>query len=116
MNEIEAAGPQPHHAWPISHYHEEYGPVLWHLFPIVEPPWVGTPNDSDWPGYHTHFQPLPEPPTAIDPTITLRQAIDHIRAVMVWESFETADAEQSSAESATPDENISQNRSPGNGQ
>lgn len=23
--------------------------------PFIEPPYVGTPNDCDWPGYHTHF-------------------------------------------------------------
>jgi hypothetical protein len=74
--------PQAHHAWPIEHYHEDMGAVLWHRFPIVEPPWCGAPGDSDWPGYHTHFQPLPPEPVAVDPTVTLRQAIDEMRAVL----------------------------------
>lgn len=54
------------HAWPLEHYHEDMGPVLWHRFPIEEPPWVGSPLCSDWPGYHTHFQALP--PLPADPT------------------------------------------------
>lgn len=72
---------------PIEEYHEDMGTVLWWKFPIVEAPYVGTPNDfgytvevrlasSDdpsaqlltrhvggWPGYHTHFTPLPTPET-----------------------------------------------------
>lgn len=31
-------------------------------FPIDEPPYVGTPLDSDWPGYHNHWTPLSVPP------------------------------------------------------
>lgn len=87
---------------PIAEYHEDMGVVLWWKFPIVEPPYVGTPNnlgfevivqtttgvhiqtsecdDSEkddpsfdsmsepkrffvggWPGYHTHFTPIPIP-------------------------------------------------------
>jgi hypothetical protein len=80
-------------ARPISEWSEEIGPVLWWCFPIVEAPYVGTPNDlgfsveaeivmrtyadrySDsepqrdhvrrnvggWPGYHTHWTPIPMP-------------------------------------------------------
>jgi hypothetical protein len=73
--------PQHHHAWPLEHYHEDMGPVLWHRFPIEEAPWCGTPLDSDWPGYHTHFQPLPPVPVPVDPTITLRQAVDELRTL-----------------------------------
>lgn len=59
-------------------WHEDDGPVLWWKFPIVEPPYVGTPLDcgrtvavqiigaddpmlqtkfdvGGWPGYHTHW-------------------------------------------------------------
>lgn len=73
-------------ARPISEYHEDMGPVLWWRFPIDEPPYVGSPLDlgfpiemtidwqggvplktrvhvGGWPGYHTHFTPLPEAPT-----------------------------------------------------
>ncbi len=42
-------------AKPRSWYHEDFGPVLWWRFPINEPPYVGTPHDDDWPGYHTHW-------------------------------------------------------------
>ena len=36
-------------ARPISEYHDDLRNVLWWKFPIVQPPFVGTPNDSDWP-------------------------------------------------------------------
>lgn len=80
-------------ARPLSDYHEDMGPVLWWKFPVVEPPYVGRPNDlghevlivatahtvqhgenvpymgdqqqrihvGGWPGYHTHFTPIPAP-------------------------------------------------------
>jgi len=51
-------------ATPGERYREDDGPVLWWLFPVVEPPWAGTPNDWDWPGHHTHFTPLPPAPVA----------------------------------------------------
>ena len=71
---------------PINEYHEDMGPVLWWLLPIAEPPYVGGPNDcghtvevhtlmphevlnearhvtrmfvGGWPGYHTHWSPIP---------------------------------------------------------
>lgn len=34
---------------------EEDGVVLWWKFPIVEPPYVGTPLDDDFPDYVTHW-------------------------------------------------------------
>jgi hypothetical protein len=43
---------------PRAEWHCDDGPVLWWTFPVAEPPWVGTPLDSDWPGYHTHWTPL----------------------------------------------------------
>lgn len=33
---------------PLSEWHEDHGFVLWYRLPITEPPWVGTPNCSDW--------------------------------------------------------------------
>ncbi len=76
-------GWKPTHARPISEYHEDMGNVLWWKFPINEPPYCGTPLDcgravevtlsahrvdkmmraniGGWPGYHTHFTPLPAP-------------------------------------------------------
>lgn len=83
--------PQPHHAWPIEHYHEDMGPVLWHLFPITEAPWVGQPGDSDWPGYHTHFQLLPQVPIAVDPTKSLVEAVAELRAIPVTWDFPEAE-------------------------
>jgi len=76
-------------ARPRSEWHEDIGVVLWWEFPVVEPPYIGTPNDTGrpvlmmlrterdqrehqipqmtvmiggWPGHHTHWTPLPEPP------------------------------------------------------
>jgi hypothetical protein len=51
------AHPEPE-ARPEDEYHEDMGAVLWWRFPIDEPPYCGSPLDSEWPGYHTHFTPL----------------------------------------------------------
>lgn len=82
-------------ARPLSEWHEDMGDVLWWKFPVEEAPWVGTPIDEGqavdleikdyvrtyayrrkfggWPGYHTHFTPLPpmpaEPIVAPDPAV-----------------------------------------------
>jgi hypothetical protein len=72
---------------PLSEYHEDMGPVLWWKFPIEEAPYVGSPLDcgytvqidteirtharklpsstrnfdvGGWPGYHTHWTPIPK--------------------------------------------------------
>ena len=60
----------PEVAIPAEQYHEDDGPVLWWLLPVMdaEGAWAGTPNDSDWPGYHTHYTRLPPAPVA--PTCT----------------------------------------------
>lgn len=62
-------------ARPLSEWHEDDGPVCWWSFPVQEAAWVGDPNDSDWPGYHTHWTPHPPCPTtpsaAPDDTETL---------------------------------------------
>ena len=60
----------PEVAIPAEQWHEDDGPVLWWLLPAMdaEEPWVGTPNDNDWPGYHTHYTRLPPAPVA--PTCT----------------------------------------------
>ena len=51
-------------ARPLEEWHEDYGDVLWWKFPIEEPPYVGSPLDMAWPGYHTHWTliPMPQPP------------------------------------------------------
>ena len=65
---------------PLSEWHEDMGAQLWWKFPITEAPYVGTPLDlgfgvsvevnggrvgvthvGAWPGYHTHFTPIPLP-------------------------------------------------------
>jgi hypothetical protein len=72
-----------HMARPLSEWNEEIGEVLWWKFPLVEAPYVGSPLDTGravevtirdsvrdytytqhfggWPGYHTHWTPLPKP-------------------------------------------------------
>lgn len=46
---------------PLEEWGEDYGDVLWWKFPIEEPPYVGSPLDERWPGYHTHWTPIPVP-------------------------------------------------------
>lgn len=46
---------------PLEDWGEDYGDVLWWKFPIEEPPYVGSPLDEHWPGYHTHWTPIPVP-------------------------------------------------------
>lgn len=57
---------------PIEEWHEDMGNCLWWRLPIDEPPYVGSPLDSDWPltdpnddgetdDYYTHFTHLLEP-------------------------------------------------------
>jgi hypothetical protein len=48
-----------HTARPLDEWHEDEGLMLWWRFPIDEPPYVGSPLDDDWPGYHTHWSPIP---------------------------------------------------------
>lgn len=62
----DASGAESMAGWvrPESEWHEDIGDVLWWRFPIVEAPYVGSPLDTDWPGYHTHWTrfSLPSPP------------------------------------------------------
>jgi hypothetical protein len=72
-------------ARPLSEWNEDVGDVLWWAFPVEEAPYVGTPLDlgqtvelhahkgllsravvGGWPGYHTHWTPLP--PIPLEPT------------------------------------------------
>lgn len=52
-------------ARPIDEWHEDYGDVLWWTFPIEESPYCGTPLDSDWPDYHTHWTPIVVPDSVL---------------------------------------------------
>lgn len=49
---------------PLSEWHEDLGEALWWRFPIEEAPYSGSPLDTNWPGYHTHWTPIiiPAPP------------------------------------------------------
>lgn len=57
------AAPRPLIARPLAEWHEGDGPAMWWAWCgsdwAGEPAWCGTPNDSDWPGYHTHWTPHP---------------------------------------------------------
>lgn len=52
-------GPRPREEWC-----EEDGSVLWWKFPVVEPPYLGSTTDEDFPDYVTHWTriPIPEAP------------------------------------------------------
>lgn len=69
-------------ARPLEEWHEDMGDVLWWKFPVTEAPYVGSPTClgqtveihdykgvvargqvGGWPGYHTHFTPLPPAPS-----------------------------------------------------
>lgn len=73
-------------AFLLDEWHEDIGVVLWWTFPIREAPYCGTPLDlgqtvevevrmnaihphlsrfqvGGWPGYHTHWTPLPDAPS-----------------------------------------------------
>lgn len=50
-----------HKARPECEWHEDIGQVLWWSFPFEEAPYVGSPLDTAWPGYHTHWTPIPLP-------------------------------------------------------
>lgn len=65
--------PVPERGWsraaPLSEYHEDFGAVVWWTANddgtwLGEPAWIGRPDDSDWPGYHTHFTLHPVFPEA----------------------------------------------------
>lgn len=79
-------------ARPLSAWHEDDGPVLWWAFHVQEAPYVGSPLDlgqtvevhthagmvsrfqvGGWPGYHTHWTPLP--PTPLPPTKMRRKLV-----------------------------------------
>ncbi|PLS19105.1 hypothetical protein CVD28_01475 [Bacillus sp. M6-12] len=45
-------------AKPIDEWTEDDGDCLWWTFPIQEPPHCGSPLDSDFPDYLTHFTRL----------------------------------------------------------
>jgi hypothetical protein len=75
---------------PLAEWNEGHGDVLWWRFPVEEAPWIGRPDDlgqtvelhagqgahketllfrgcvGGWPGYHTHWTPLPAIPPAPD--------------------------------------------------
>lgn len=50
----------------IDQWHEDYGDVLWVKVPTDEPPYVGSPLDTNWPGYHEWWAPLPKFRLSID--------------------------------------------------
>lgn len=48
-------------ARPLEEWSMDDGNVLWWILPVCEPPYVGTPLDGDWPGYHRHWTPIELP-------------------------------------------------------
>lgn len=55
-----------------AEWHEDDGPVLWWAWNgnsrgwADETPWIGTPLDDDWPGWHTHWTAHPAQPAGFD--------------------------------------------------
>lgn len=58
----------PAQAKPLESWTPDLGPVAWWCYSesfhewVTSLPWIGTPEDIDWPGHHTHFSPLPAQP------------------------------------------------------
>lgn len=53
-------------AYPINRWHEDDGTVLWWRYPVEEPPYVGTPLDTEWEEneydqWYTHWSRLELP-------------------------------------------------------
>lgn len=52
---------------PIEEWHEDFGDCLFWKFPIEEPPYCGSPLDTDFiDSYYTHFTRLIMPVKTID--------------------------------------------------
>lgn len=49
-----------HTLHPIDSWHEDKGEVMWWLLPVAEAPYIGSPLNDNWPGYHTHWSYLPK--------------------------------------------------------
>lgn len=58
-------------ARPLEEWQEDMGDCVWWCWEegawLGEAAWIGSPIDSDWPNYHTHFTPHPDFPATIDP-------------------------------------------------
>jgi len=64
----------------LDDYHEDFGDVLWWVFPITESPYVGSPLHEDWPGYHTHWSKLLIPPSPEEYAADVKNTSDSYRA------------------------------------
>lgn len=64
LKSAEAREQKLREAEPLDEWHEDIGAVLWWTFPIEEPPYCGSPLDSEWPGYHTHWTQIVTPESA----------------------------------------------------
>lgn len=53
-------------ARPLEDWSEGIGDVVWWAFPVEEAAWIGSPLNSDWPGYHTHWTPHPPVPAHLN--------------------------------------------------
>lgn len=59
---------RPGKPYNLIHWTPKDGPVTWWCFSeasgewLTAVPWIGTPLDTEWPGHHTHFSPLPAQP------------------------------------------------------
>jgi hypothetical protein len=58
----------PETARPISEWHEDKGTKLWWKFPVVEPPYCGSPGDDDFPDHVTHWTDVVVPTAPAEST------------------------------------------------
>lgn len=87
---------------PEEDWTENMGSVLWWYLPngyIEEPPYCGSPLDTEWPGYHTHWTPLPQlqadplanaPPLPSEPCAPAAPSVSDLAREAVWQIHESA--------------------------
>ncbi|WYX26509.1 dATP/dGTP pyrophosphohydrolase domain-containing protein [Achromobacter xylosoxidans] len=80
--QVSEAVSQPLIARALDEWHEDDGPVTWWAWCghewAGEAPWCGTPLDQGWPGYHTHWTPIPGVPAALSAPQASAEAFDFV--------------------------------------
>lgn len=95
---------------PIDEWCEEIGPVLWWKFPVDEPPYLGSPLDSEWgendyDEYYTHWTHLVLPE---QPEHACEVPEEYVRAGQLLQRYVELEIERRFANVAPTDEAIIQ--------